>query len=100
MVPFMAMSSHDRFVIETPLRPGNVKRERNITLFFAGGVCGSGRYNQVPPHCKNYKQLRYSGGVRQMVRGGLGGGRGGGGGGGPASAGGPWRSLLRTIMTK
>ena len=65
MVPFMAMSSHDRFVIETPLRPGRVQKERNQTFFFAGGVCGSGRYNAVPPHCKHYKQQRYSGGVRQ-----------------------------------
>jgi hypothetical protein len=38
VVPFMAMSSHDRFVIETPLRPGNVQRERNITFFFSGGL--------------------------------------------------------------
>lgn len=35
-MPFMAMSSHDRFVIKTPLRPGNVQRERNITFFFSG----------------------------------------------------------------
>ncbi|KAL6761691.1 acetylglucosaminyltransferase [Haematococcus lacustris] len=67
VVPFMAMSSHDRFMIETPLRPGNKQRPRNITFFFAGGVCGSGRYNAVPPHCTYYKQQRYSGGVRQRV---------------------------------
>ena len=67
MVPFMAMSSHDRFVIETPLRPGSRQRERNKTFFFAGGICGSGRYTDVPPNCKHYKQQRYSGGVRQTV---------------------------------
>jgi len=67
VVPFMAMSSHDRFVIETPLRPGNMQRERNITFFFSGGICGSGRYNALPPNCTYYKQLRYSGGVRQSV---------------------------------
>ena len=53
VVPFMAMSSHDRFVIETPLRPGREQKERNQTFFFAGGVCGSGRYNAVPPNCKH-----------------------------------------------
>ena len=67
VVPFMAMSSHDRFLIETPLRPGAPQRERNLTFFFAGGICGSGRYNAVPPHCTYYKQQRYSGGVRQTV---------------------------------
>lgn len=69
-MPFMAMSSHDRFVIETPLRPGNLQRERNITFFFSGGICGSGRYNALPPNCNYYKQQRYSGGVRQAVSGG------------------------------
>lgn len=67
VVPFMAMSSHDRFLIETPLRPGAPQRERNLTFFFSGGICGSGRYNSVPPHCTHYKQQRYSGGVRQAV---------------------------------
>ena len=68
VVPFMAMSSHDRFVIETPLRPGNENVARNKTFFFSGGVCGSGRYNALPPNCTYYKQQRYSGGVRQKVR--------------------------------
>ncbi|GAX76768.1 hypothetical protein CEUSTIGMA_g4215.t1 [Chlamydomonas eustigma] len=67
VVPFMAMSSHDRFVIQTPLRPGSEQPERNTTFFFAGGICGSGRYSDVPPDCKHYKQERYSGGVRQAV---------------------------------
>jgi len=67
VVPFMAMSSHDRFVIETPLRPGNPRRNRTLTFFFSGGVCGSGRYNAVPPNCTYYKQQRYSGGVRQAI---------------------------------
>eukprot|EP00798_Chlamydomonas_sp_ICE-L_P029684 gene29684-5097_t len=47
VVPFMAMSSHDRGVIETPLRPDNPKRKRNMTFFFSGGICGSGRYGQI-----------------------------------------------------
>ena len=68
VVPFMAMSSHDRFLIETPLRPGALQRPRNLTFFFSGGICGSGRYNAVPPNCNYYKQQRYSGGVRQTVR--------------------------------
>ena len=63
----MAMSSHDRCVIETPLRPNSIQMERNKTFFFSGGICGSGRYNAVPPNCKHYKQQRYSGGVRQTV---------------------------------
>eukprot|EP00798_Chlamydomonas_sp_ICE-L_P022481 gene22481-29607_t len=67
VVPFMAMSSHDRFVINTPLREGNKKLIRNNTFFFSGGVCGSGRYNDLPPNCTHYKQERYSGGVRQKV---------------------------------
>ncbi len=66
-MPFMAMSSHDRFLIETPLRPGNAKPARNTTFFFSGGICGSGRYNVLPPNCTYYKQQRYSGGVRQAV---------------------------------
>ncbi len=63
----MAMSSHDRFVIETPLHPRNKKRERKNTFFFAGGVCGSGNKKALPPNCTYYKQVRYSGGVRQAV---------------------------------
>ncbi|KAG2482982.1 hypothetical protein HYH03_018108 [Edaphochlamys debaryana] len=67
VVPFMAMSSHDRFVIETPLHPRNKKHNRTNTFFFAGGVCGSGNKRALPPHCTFYKQVRYSGGVRQAV---------------------------------
>ncbi|KAG2452928.1 hypothetical protein HYH02_002267 [Chlamydomonas schloesseri] len=67
VVPFMAMSSHDRFVIETPLHPRNQKRNRTNVFFFAGGVCGSGNKRALPPHCTYYKQVRYSGGVRQAV---------------------------------
>ncbi len=58
-----------RFVIKTPLRPGMPQLPRNMTFFFSGGICGSGRYNAVPPNCTYYKQQRYSGGVRQAVRG-------------------------------
>lgn len=68
VVPFMAMSSHDRFVIETPLHPRNRARPRDLTFFFAGGVCGSGKKRILPPHCTYYKHVRYSGGVRQAVR--------------------------------
>jgi hypothetical protein len=66
----MAMSSHDRFVVETPLHPRNrhSARPRNLTFFFAGGVCGSGNRRALPPNCTYYKQVRYSGGVRQAVR--------------------------------
>ena len=67
VVPFMAMSSHDRFVVETPLHPRNKRRNRTNTFFFAGGVCGSGLKGVLPPNCTYYKHARYSGGVRQEV---------------------------------
>jgi hypothetical protein len=77
VVPFMALTSHDRFLVHTPLNPLNAPaRQRSTTLFFAGGLCGSGKRFDLPPNCSDpVKTVRYSGGVRQQVGGGGGQGR-------------------------
>jgi hypothetical protein len=70
VLPFMALTSHDRSLVDTPLNPRNPAPPRNLTLFFAGGLCGSGKTHELPPNCSEpVKTYRYSGGVRQQVRG-------------------------------
>ncbi len=72
----MALTSHDRFLVHTPLNRRNAPMRRNTTFFFAGGLCGSGKRFDLPPNCSNpIKTVRYSGGVRQQV---CGAGRAGG----------------------
>lgn len=70
VLPFMALTSHDRSLVDTPLNPLNSAPPRNLTLFFAGGLCGSGKTHELPPNCSQpVKTYRYSGGVRQQVSG-------------------------------